>query len=130
MLRKLLKNKEGFTLIELMIVIAIIGILAAIAIPQFSKYKQRAAKASAISDAKNLASSIEAYYSDYDTYPSTLTPGHTVILGSDTFTLSKNNYLVGYATLDNGRGYSFSITNSQYDVTVVYDSTQGGLIKK
>ena len=55
MIQKLRRdNQKGFTLIELMIVIAIIGILAAIAIPNFLSYRQKGYDAQALSDAKNF----------------------------------------------------------------------------
>jgi len=73
MLIKLAKKDErGFTLIELMIVIAIIGILAAIAIPQFSAYRKRSYNSAAQSDVRNIATAQEAYYVDESRYTSAL----------------------------------------------------------
>jgi type IV pilus assembly protein PilA len=66
------KNEKGFTLIELMIVIAIIGILAAIAIPQFAAYRRRSYNSSAQADLRNAATAQEAYFVDNQTYTTTL----------------------------------------------------------
>ena len=63
------RNQKGFTLIELMIVIAIIGILAAIAIPQFNKYRARSFNTQAISDVKNIKNEAGGYFAEYDHYP-------------------------------------------------------------
>ncbi|MGZ8379648.1 MAG: type IV pilin protein [Gemmatirosa sp.] len=61
-------NRKGFSLIELLIVVVIIGILAAIAIPKFANTKEKAYIAQMKSDLKNLASAQESYFADKNTY--------------------------------------------------------------
>jgi len=68
-LREKAKDSKGFTLIELMIVIAIIGILAAIAIPQFMTYKAKAYNSASLSDLHNLRLEFEGYNATWDQYP-------------------------------------------------------------
>src|SRR5450755_3559137 len=59
---------RGFTLIELMIVVAIIGLLAALAIPNFIKFQAKARQSEAKSNLKAVYTAQKAYYGDKQTY--------------------------------------------------------------
>jgi len=81
-----MKNRKGFTLIELMIVIAIIIILAAIAIPNYLRMTDRARRSRVAGDFTSVATALEAFSVDWGSYP--MVPDPAGIL-ADSF--GKNN---------------------------------------
>jgi general secretion pathway protein G len=71
-------KQAGFTLLELMTVVAIIGILSAIAIPNFMNAAIRAKVAKAEADIENLVWSLEMYFVDFDEYPTNQQTGKSL----------------------------------------------------
>ena len=63
------QKRKGFTLIELMVVVAIMGLLAALAVISLNNARQRARDARRISDIKQIQTALELYYLDNNEYP-------------------------------------------------------------
>lgn len=87
-----MKKQQGFTLIELMIVVAIIGILAAIAIPAYQDYTIRAQVSEGLSLAAGAKASVTEYYQDRGFFP-----GTNANAGISTATSITGNYVSNVA---------------------------------
>lgn len=100
-----MKRKQGFTLIELLTVVLILGILTAIALPQYRQAIQRADAANMLIALKTVFDSAKRYYASGGTWPSSLT-------GLDTSVLLNQN-----STNQSGE-YKYSFNTSARTVTV------------
>lgn len=65
-----MSSQSGFSLVELLVTMAVAGVLAAIAVPQFAEYREGAYDASAQVTLRTVAVAEEAYFSDYGVYKS------------------------------------------------------------
>jgi type IV pilus assembly protein PilA len=111
---KSLKRQDGFTLVELMVVVAIIGLLSAVAIPNFKKYQAKAKVSEAKLQLSAAYTAQQAFFSDYNMYAHCLS-----YMGFDPGPESASRYYtIGFATIVayNAAAYT-SATNSGLTVT-------------
>ena len=88
-------NTQGFTLVELMVVVGIIGILATIAIPNFRKYQAKSKTTEAKIQLSSVYTTMESMLLEYDTYASCLTSGGFNPTGD----VQNRFYAVGFAAV-------------------------------
>jgi len=131
MRRKRITDRKGFTLVELMVVIIIVGILAAIAVPLYTQYAERARVTEATSIMGAINTSQKVYFTrraQYYTADNSVVPTAFDTYGID---ISDTKYFT-YATAPNALGDGFVVTATTIaatfggDGTVTYTKNPGG----
>lgn len=128
-IRKAMDEKEqGFTLVELLVVVIIIGILAAIAIPVFLNQRQGAVDAGIKSDLRTIATQVETAFINTQEYPpSANSDAGEIEIGDETITLSNDDTVISYT--NEGGTYIITGYNEEAggNLLFTYDSDAGGL---
>lgn len=105
-----MQKSKGFTLIELMIVVAVIGILSALAYYNYSRYGFRARRADGKNLLMNISSAEERYYTNFNRYAGSVTAAAPTGLGFANANSEKGYYKVVVALTNVDQGYTLTAT--------------------
>ncbi|MEG2353028.1 MAG: type II secretion system protein [Clostridium sp.] len=110
------KSKKGFTLVELLVVIGIIGILAAIILPRFTGYTEKAIMKETTTQARSAYTYIASYYAENGKYPDDVTVDQAGITKKKDDTV-----LLKYDTTKKDGSFEFTLTRGTKTYKVTYN---------
>ena len=119
-LRDLVAGDGGFTLLETLAVMVIIGLLAAITVPQIAKWREKAYITSMKTDARNIANAVEASYVDNERYPTSAE--FTTLVAADV-KLNPGNRALAFSTRLPGNGWRSDGVGSEFGFWVYSSKT-------
>ena len=130
-------NKRGFALIELMIVVAIIGILAAIAVPMYLDYSIRSQIAEGINLAGSAKSAVSTFYQEHGDFPTDNTDAALALAGSiqgkyvTSLTVDGDEIAIQFGNAANAKinGETVLMTAVDYSGSLAWSCSSGGAIQ-
>ena len=125
-LRDLVAGDSGFTLLETLAVMVIVGLLAAITVPQVAKWREKAYITAMKTDAHNITNAVEVFYVDNQIYP---TPTEYMALQSSDVKLNPGNISYWYVVYNDGKSFYFLIRSNKTDSQVSYYSDHSPTVK-
>ena len=114
-MKLVVKKHSGFTLIELMVVVVIIGILASIAVPSYTAYVENGRRAEGKAFALDLASRQERHFTQYSQYATSLTATDNTGVGMPDANSENSVYSAGFTRPNGAASYLITLTPATAD---------------
>ncbi|NUO19407.1 prepilin-type N-terminal cleavage/methylation domain-containing protein [bacterium] len=133
-----MRNQRGFTLVELLVVIVVIGIIATIAVPRFLASQDRAYITAAVADVDHFRKALAVYEIDYGAYPAQ-NFGSVAAISAALIDPSGNDYMIlpdgqnfssfSYTPVNNGESYEIQVVATDHGNTGVVADPLGTAVQ-